>query len=326
MRTWRTGTVTAGVLLIVTGLLWFLQNFISIPFEKLLLNAWPVACILLGVEILAFHVLRKDGTLRFHWASVVLLVFVMVVSLGFNFVNVVLNELGIQFHTSEVAIHDTKKVPDTIKEIVIDVPRGDVTVRGAESNKLVVTGSIMVPAGDEKEAEEKLLKFYSVKILGDKMYVQVKQKYAEFIDFTDSDALLDIEVPKFLETKTIVNNGSIELKNMENTAALQLDNGNIQVENFAGTLQGSIGNGMITIEEAALQGNSNLTTNNGAILLGLKINQHLKIYAEGFNGDINGNIPWVKQTQEGMNVGEVVLGDGTNQLIMKANGEITVNQ
>jgi hypothetical protein len=88
MKNWRVGSLTTGVILIIVGLLWFLRSFLPLPYPTLLLNTWPVVCILLGIEILSFQIVRKEESLRFHWLSIVLLVFVLFVSFTFSYLSI----------------------------------------------------------------------------------------------------------------------------------------------------------------------------------------------------------------------------------------------
>ncbi|NLG05833.1 MAG: hypothetical protein GX567_18710 [Clostridia bacterium] len=60
IRTRRVGTVTLGITLIVFGILLFCQTlFAAIPYQ-MLVKAWPMALIVLGIEILISQFSRKQ--------------------------------------------------------------------------------------------------------------------------------------------------------------------------------------------------------------------------------------------------------------------------
>lgn len=266
MRNWKLGSISAGVILICIGLLWFLQNFISIPFNKILLSAWPVACILLGIEILINNVIKRDDPLRIHWLSIFLLMLVIVVSLGFNFGNMFFKEFGMNLQTNNVNIQNEKEIPKNVKEVVIEGPDVDLNLIGSENNRIGINGSVSIPSKSKKEAIERLPNYYSVSIQGDKLYIRIKDDN-HFISFHDSNSILNVEVPKNLQSNVNVDYGSIDLKNLENTAVLQTDDGDITIEDFKGELNATSDHGSINLSHALLNQNSKFNTDDGDITI-----------------------------------------------------------
>jgi len=263
MRNWKVGSITAGILLIAIGLLWFLQSFIAIQYSSLLLNAWPIACILLGIEILVFHLLKKEESLKFHWVSIFLLVFVMITSIAYNFGHLVFNELGISLHSTRADINDEKTIPSTIQEIIIDGADGEYNVVGTNTTNLKVNGSIQIP--DKKHIKGKLSDYYSVKTIGNKMYVNIKEDHFNFINFNDLKTEINIELPKNLITTIKLNDGSINLEDKSNKTVIDLDDGSININKIDGTLIAKTENGSINLQNATLNNESKISSHDGEI-------------------------------------------------------------
>lgn len=284
MRNWKVGSVTAGVILIVIGILWFFQSFISIPYTKLLMNAWPIACILLGVEILIFHLIRKEESLRFHGFSIFLLILVMVASIAFNFVNLFFKELGVSLHSSRVEINDEQPISSSIDEIIIEVPDGEVNVISTKSNSVKINGSISVP--DQKDSKNSIEDYYSYKTIGNKVYVEFKRNRFQFINFNDQQIEINIELPEEIYSKIKVNDGNINIKNKLNKTEVDLDNGELTIEDTSGIIIAKTDNGAINIKNTNLHQDSKIMTDNGEINLE---NINGVLIAKTVNGSISVN-------------------------------------
>ncbi|ODG89679.1 MULTISPECIES: DUF4097 family beta strand repeat-containing protein [Bacillaceae] len=266
MRNWKVGTITAGIILIAIGLLWFLQNFISIPYSKLLINAWPVACILLGIEILLFNLVRKEETLRFHGFSIFLLIIMMVVSLLFSIGHLFVKEIGYTFKSKDIEINDSKTITSSINEVIINANNSEISVIGTDTSSVNVNGNIRVPDRD-KEDSEKVSDYYSVKTLGDKLIIEIRNDDHQIFHFKDDSSHLNIDLPKSILTNINVKNGSINLSNKDNETVINSNDGQINIENVTGNLVAKTRNGSISLTNANLKGDSEIATRDGEITI-----------------------------------------------------------
>jgi hypothetical protein len=266
MRNWKVGTITAGIILIAIGLLWFLQNFISIPYSKLLINAWPVACILLGIEILLFNIVRKEDTLRFHGFSIFLLILMMVVSLLFSIGHLFIKEIGYTFKSKNVEINDSKTITSSINEVIIKANNSEISVNGTDSSKVNVNGNIRIPDRDKKDSE-KVSDYYSVKTLGDKMIIEIRNDDNQILHFGNDQSQLNIDLPKSILTNINVKNGSVNVSNKDNKTVLNSNDGQINIENVTGYLVAKTRNGSISLINANLKSDSEIVTNDGEITI-----------------------------------------------------------
>ncbi len=266
MRNWKVGTITAGIILIAIGLLWFLQNFISIPYSKLLINAWPVACILLGIEILLFNIVRKEDTLRFHGFSIFLLILMMVVSLLFSIGHLFIKEIGYTFKSKNIEINDSKTITSSINEVIIKANNSEISVNGTDSSKVNVNGNIRIPDRDKKDSE-KVSDYYSVKTLGDKMIIEIRNDDNQILHFGNDQSQLNIDLPKSILTNINVKNGSVNVSNKDNKTVLYSNDGQINIENVNGYLVAKTRNGSISLTNANLKSDSEIVTNDGEITI-----------------------------------------------------------
>ncbi|PGM55011.1 DUF4097 family beta strand repeat-containing protein [Bacillus sp. AFS053548] len=322
MRNWKVGTITAGIILIAIGLLWFLQNFISIPYSKLLINAWPVACILLGIEILLFNIVRKEDTLRFHGFSIFLLTLMMVVSLLFSIGHLFIKEIGYTFKSKNIEINDSQTISPTINEVIIKSTDGEINVNGTDSSSLKVNGHIRVPDRDNKDSG-KLSDYYSVKTLGDKLFIEISDDDNQLFHFDNERAEINIELPKNILTNINVKNGSVSLSNKDNKTVINSNDGQINIENVTGNLVAKTRNGSISLTNANLKSDSEIATNDGEITI-KNIAGYLN--ADTRNGSISIEHANLEGTSEIMtNDGEINLSDYKGEINAKTkNGAINV--
>ncbi|MFB7139722.1 DUF4097 family beta strand repeat-containing protein [Gottfriedia sp. NPDC056225] len=323
MRNWKVGTITAGIILIAIGVLWFLQSFISIPYTKFLINAWPVACILLGIEVLFFHLVRKEDTLRFHGFSIFLLVLVMIVSIVFSIGHYFIKEIGYTFKSKNIEINDSQTISTSINEVIIKATDGEINVNGTDSNSLKVNGTIRIPDNGKKETG-KLSDYYSVKTLGNKMYIEINDDDNNIFHFGNKKAELTIDLPKSMMTNIKVDNGSVNLTNKANETVINSNDGQINVENVSGNLVAKTRNGSISLTKVNLTNESEIATRDGEITV-----RNISGYLNASTKD--GRISFDHANMEGRseittNDGEITLNEFKGEVKAKTNnGSVNVD-
>lgn len=70
----RVGTLTAGVSMVVFGVLFLLRLAVPAVTIQLIASLWPLVLIFLGIEILIAYILNKEGQMRYDAGSVVLII------------------------------------------------------------------------------------------------------------------------------------------------------------------------------------------------------------------------------------------------------------
>ncbi len=329
MRQWKVGAITGGVLLIAIGALWLLQPFLPVSFANVLLYAWPLICIFLGIEILVLHFRQKEEKLKISFACILLLITIGGVSLLFNMGQLALNELGFSFQTASYELNETLASTDTIEEVIITVPDYHMTVTGTDEQAVNVTGVIRGNMESEELLGEQFNNQFSMKQVGNRVFVEGEN----ISNFTDTTAgTLHISVPDDADIRVTVDYGNIDMNNVNGSAVLETSSGNITATQFSGSLTAQSFGGNIRVENSSLTSNSMLETSSGNIILNLQQDDSLSLDATVQYGEIKGNIDWEitsseNEFEEEQQRGTAQIGDGTNSIILVADsGNIVVNR
>lgn len=297
MRTWKVGSITCGVLLIAIGVLWFLQNFIDLPFVEILLNAWPFVCIFIGAEILFLHFRNKEEKLHIHWLAIVLLVLIGLSSMGFSLGKVFLDQ--VQFSFNEKTIEISEKISSSsTNEISIDIPKIDVTIVGGDSDMISLTGKMEGNLKSEKVLRERFEKNFTMEQVGEKIFIELNDESNEFSEIADINGKLYLSVPKNSTIKVVSEGGRIDLSDLTGKVTAKSNWGGISVSKVFGTLNAESHGGSIDITNSHLTGNSTVNAEEGQFTWNLLDVQTGTIEASTKYGEIQGNIGWVfKETE-----------------------------
>lgn len=88
LRVHRVGTITAGLMLIVFGILFLLHMFLEHITYMMILRLWPIILISLGIEILVSQV-QKNKTLIYDRGAVFIMICMITFSMAMAFVGAV---------------------------------------------------------------------------------------------------------------------------------------------------------------------------------------------------------------------------------------------
>lgn len=78
----RVGTLTAGVVLIIFGVLFLLRLAFPSINISLIVSLWPAILILLGIEMIIAYVINKDDKLRYDSGAILLVIVLSFFSMG----------------------------------------------------------------------------------------------------------------------------------------------------------------------------------------------------------------------------------------------------
>jgi uncharacterized membrane protein HdeD (DUF308 family) len=70
----RVGTLTAGIVLIVFGLLFIARLFFPQIDYNFILSLWPVILVFLGIELLASFMVNKEEPMKYDVGAIVLII------------------------------------------------------------------------------------------------------------------------------------------------------------------------------------------------------------------------------------------------------------
>jgi hypothetical protein len=212
LRTWRVGSLSMGVTLILMGTALAVSLWQDIEAFEVLVWVAPVVFIMLGAELLLYLKFSNSARtiVRYDWMSVFFVGMVGTASLGLALLmsTGLFDELqrGLQM-TQRSAFVETKnlKVPAEIKKIVVHSLDG-VTLEHSETREVKLFGQIRYWSSEKYERMDN--KMLQTDIVGSTMYVMigsVDHRDGGFISDTVSPELTLI-VPKDVE---IVEQGRI---------------------------------------------------------------------------------------------------------------------
>ncbi|OYD07526.1 DUF4097 family beta strand repeat-containing protein [Paludifilum halophilum] len=346
MKQWRVGSISAGFLLILLGILLLGHSFWDLPAIDWLINSWPVLLILLGLEILAFQFIRKNEKIRFDGISLILLFFVVLATMilyplqasGF------IEALGQQHHSTEV--DRSLDLPDSVTEVVVDVPSSDIRITGAEQKKLDLTGRLEVPSRTSEEAANRLDQMLTLEVNGSQATVRVREprRWNWLSSHRSYPSTLDLAVPESKKLDLRVANGDVNIKGINNRVQAENKNGDLIFEQIGDRVEAKTANGDIevrkakgpfrletshgdvNINDAQVSGNWDVKTDNGDILVDLTKDTEAEVEGITSFGELKGDIDWnEKNPGEGMR-GKAVLGSEKHQVrLVTSMGDIEVN-
>lgn len=188
MRKWRVGTLSMGVTLVLLGAIVFVSMWKGTAAYETLLMWWPVAFILLGLEILLYLLtIRKENSIIYYDVfSIFFVGFLSVVCVGFAFLasSGILQEIRSVVSVTEEMVElplVQQEVNPAVKKIIVDAAAGAVKVDKTNVREVHVMGryerlvngsgaSLAAPAS-AAGAPEGLV---SVRTAGDIMYVAIR--------------------------------------------------------------------------------------------------------------------------------------------------------
>jgi uncharacterized membrane protein HdeD (DUF308 family) len=78
LRGRRTGTLTAGITLVVFGLLFIGRMIFPVLDFTLIMSLWPLVLILIGIEVIVSYAVNRDEKMRYDGGAIAL-VFIMAI-------------------------------------------------------------------------------------------------------------------------------------------------------------------------------------------------------------------------------------------------------
>jgi hypothetical protein len=329
MKTWKIGSITAGSLLILTGILLLVHLFLPLPISEILFYTWPVICIALGAEILILHLIKKEASLRFSFVSIFLLIIVTLTSLGYFVLSSTMNEFGFSFKTYKQEVNDTITMTEELNEIVINIPNASIQIEGTDTNETTVQGVIYSNGNTKDLATENFKENYTFKQLGNKVYISLKKQLNKFRFHDDQQHIVTVSVPKKLAVQIDTQFSDVTIQNHEAPIHATMDTGSFVAENINAPLQATIQSGYATLTNVLLTGDSRIEATN--ITVAFNDKQTSKV--EGLlkeHGRLAGNIEWQKAetpSPEKRITGTATIGNGEHTVQLQVeHGTISVSK
>lgn len=192
MRKWRVGTLSMGVSLVLMGTVLFVSMWKGIAAFDTLIAWWPVAFILVGLEILfyVFTLRQENAVVYYDVFSILFVGFLFTACLGFAFLTSsgLLQEIRLAISETEETVElpvMQEAVNPAVKKIIVDAPNGAVTVDKTAVREVHVMGRYERVASAAEEASRSAAEdrttpsLVSTHAVGDVMYVSLRSPAAK---------------------------------------------------------------------------------------------------------------------------------------------------
>lgn len=190
MRTWRVGTISMGLTLILLGIFLVLSQLLDWKPAYALLGWWPVILIVLGFEILVFLLRSKDEQpiVKYDIFSIFFVGVIGCIGIGFSIVHAT----GILDKVYDWANHEVKtlelpkyetKLDGAIKRIVVNSDSIPLSFETGSTKQVSVFGTYESTIIKGKAPIEKVNDYLFVETKEDTMYVTFKKTPETFTPF-----------------------------------------------------------------------------------------------------------------------------------------------
>jgi len=92
----RVGTFTAGIVLIMFGVMFLLRTIFPIINFTLILSLWPLILVFLGIEIIVAYIINKEEQMKYDASAIVLIIILSFFAMGMATMEFLIN------HSSEI--------------------------------------------------------------------------------------------------------------------------------------------------------------------------------------------------------------------------------
>lgn len=183
MRQWRVGSFSMGLILVLLGIGLLIDRFSGTPKAlELVVTWWPLALILLGIEILAVGFLSRNEQFKIKydgWSILltIVLFFFCLGSYALSYSGVlpqIREALSLTEHSCAIPDQETNLAG--IKKVVISSREGDLELHSISGEKLTVLGQATIRASSAEAAAELARQARAeIKTVGDTLFIQTNR-------------------------------------------------------------------------------------------------------------------------------------------------------
>ncbi|QAA34051.1 DUF4097 family beta strand repeat-containing protein [Clostridium manihotivorum] len=272
MKQWKIGRLSAGIGLILLGVLLIIARIQSLYYFEMLEKWWPVLIICLGIELVvgAFLAGNSNITVTVDGKSVfiaVLIVIFVFVGSGISFAarnkGAFLNWDGLSFnsYSNEKTVSNKMEFQGK-KSITIENKQGKVSIDKSDSDKIQVEANIVIAYNDEStisDLQKQAIQFAD----GEDLVVSTsnqsgKDGAVRKVDYT-------IKLPASVRYDVESAYGDVSISNISSDGKSSQSNGSTNITNVKGNTEITNKYGSVKID--TLEGNLQLSCNNGDINL-----------------------------------------------------------
>lgn len=90
----RVGTLTAGIILIIFGMMFLLRVVTTNIDVYLIASLWPLILVSLGIEIILAYIINKEEKMQYDFGGIILIIVLAFFAMGMGSVEFIINHLS----------------------------------------------------------------------------------------------------------------------------------------------------------------------------------------------------------------------------------------
>ncbi|APF27152.1 hypothetical protein LAV60_05120 [Clostridium sporogenes] len=90
----RVGTLTAGIILVVFGVIFLLRLVTANINIYLIASLWPIILVLLGIEIILAYIINKEEKMKYDFGAIILVIILVFFAMGMGIAEFVITHLA----------------------------------------------------------------------------------------------------------------------------------------------------------------------------------------------------------------------------------------
>ncbi|MEI2404038.1 hypothetical protein [Niallia taxi] len=225
MRTWRVGTFSMGLSLLLLGVFLLLSQILEWDITTALKLWWPVILVVLGLEILLYLFLSKQEKpyLNFDIFSILIVGIlgtagiIMVFLQTSGFIDLIQDEIKKEERTLDLPAYE-QNISNDINRVVVEGDGiGQLKVDGTNDRNVSLFGTYRQDSSLDKIA--KLEDYVTTSHKGDTLYIRVKERPYQtstfYSDYSNMDATLLVPTDVQLEITNLKSNLSINPRGLK---------------------------------------------------------------------------------------------------------------
>lgn len=280
-----------GLLLIALGVIMMVSQILEISLLEQILKWWPIALIMIGLEILLYIFLSNQDApkVKFDVFSIIIISILMMVSVGVYAVTgimasgdgVILVGPMFESYKNESKYRRTFELDAVSTNLIIDNAVGNISIAKGDGDKIEVEANITIKNNDEEYAAE----------IADSLITVAKEKELKISsnskEYSNKGKIGSIQIDYYVKVPDSVNVevenkfGDVSLTDLAQSAKVNNKNGKITVESLGGDLIVNSSFGEVKVQD--IQGKTQVYSKNGDVIAN---NCNKDITIESSFGDI----------------------------------------
>jgi hypothetical protein len=304
MRQWKVGTITMGALLVTLGIVSIMSQSSGAPLIDAVLKWWPIALIILGIEVLLSSFFSRGDHVRikFDGFSIFLILLILLITTGAYFVQNVINGgiAGQIINFNYPSKYETKVsknysiAAEDRKKLILNNSLGDVIVQKSTSGKIEIEAKVNIRNNDEEYA----------KSIIDSL-IKIDENSIVKVESTTSSSLSDkykvqgisihytVKIPSNIDIEIDNKFGKVNAEELVNNIKISNSNGDILLRDIEG--YGKVSNKFGRIELFNIRKKIEINNSNGTIYLDNDRTSEEDIFIQNKFGQITLKLPEAQQ-------------------------------